>query len=65
MEDVIAAQVDRAVRPGAGRRLMSASELLHLSFAHGKSVDFVNGGLDSKQESAEDNVRTYFGSVSR
>jgi hypothetical protein len=37
MEDVIAAQVNSATnRPDAGRRLLSASELLHLSVATAK-----------------------------
>lgn len=58
MEDAIAAQVDSANRRDGGRRLLSASELLHLSLTHGMRVDFVDGGLDSLNTRSKSLQRT-------
>lgn len=38
------------------RGLLSTAAWMHLSLAHGKNVDFANGGLTSQQENTEDSI---------
>lgn len=53
--DAIESHVQQAEEAATGvpRKLRSDQTWLHPSLAHGKSIDFVNGGLAAQQEDME------------
>lgn len=64
-EDAIAADVSSVAGRFSGRKLRSSLAKVPPSLAQGKAVDFVDGGLDSQEDSAVDSINADEHSVAR